>query len=87
MISNRRPKKEAQNKAVESEVDSKAGNEFLSGKKGSTTASRSPQSEEGKKDNEEITKSVISNFDLPKNPGDIRSYFQVNDPVKKLMKP
>lgn len=83
----KRPKREVSNKWVELEIDSKAGSEFLSGrKKDSTTVSRSPQSDEGKKEQEEITKSAISNFDLPRNPGDIRSYFISKEPEKKLMK-
>lgn len=76
-------KGDGSNKKADSEIESRAGNELLSGKKESTTASRSPNSDLDKKENEEIVKSAICEFEQPKNPHDIRSYFKVTMEKKK----
>ena len=68
------------------EEESKGGNEFLSGKKESTTASRSPNSDVEKKEHEEMTKSAILDIENSKNPSDIRSYFIVSDASKVAIK-
>lgn len=64
------------------EEETKLGNELLSGKKESTTASRSPNSDVEKKEHEELAKSAIWDTELPKNPRDIRSYFIVSEGSK-----
>jgi hypothetical protein len=61
----RRIKRDSNIKSADSEIWFKAGTEFLSGKKDSTTASRSPNSDCEKR----------SNGEYPKNMCDIRSYF------------
>lgn len=61
----KRIKRDTNIKSADSEIWFKAGTEFLSGKKDSTTASRSPNSDCEKR----------SNGEYPKNMCDIRSYF------------
>ena len=68
------------------EEETKTGNELLSGKKESTTASRSPNSDVEKKEHEELTKSGIWDIELSKNPNDIRSYFIVSEDSKPPQK-
>jgi hypothetical protein len=56
----------------------------LSGKKESTTASRSPTSDVDKKEHEEVLKSVISENENPvKLRHDIRSYFMPSEKPEK----
>lgn len=73
-------------KIPEWEEEVKATNELLSGKKESTTASRSPESDAEKKEHEELTKSGMCEIELPKNPCDIRSYFTVSEGSKSTIK-
>lgn len=86
MSSTKRSRRAIMTKTTRSEDGAKAEGELLSGKKESTTASRSPKSDDEKKEHEEITKSAVSSFDLPKNPGDIRSYFLAGEPVRRTIK-
>lgn len=87
MSNTKRSRRAIMTKTTQSEDGAKVGRELLSGKKESTTASRSPKSDDEKKEHEEITKSAISSFDLPvKNPSDIRSYFLTGEPVRRVIK-
>ena len=79
-------KPEVINKIADSEIESRAGNELSSGKKESTTASRSPNSDMDKKEHEEIRKSAIVEFEEPKKFQDIRTYFKVSETQRPLLK-
>ena len=70
----KRARRDRDFKLVDLDTVSKTGAEFLSGKKLSTTASRSPNSECDKK----------SCGELPKNMSDIRSYFIGMQEDKKM---
>lgn len=61
-------KEEPSIKFPDSEAESKLGTELLSGKKGSSTTSRSPNSDIDKKEHDEIMKSSVVGFETPKNP-------------------